>query len=134
MQKEGQSNSLCRIVESHIPASVISNKNRVRSWLYGYNPQYDIVVISKTGQIGQIVEIEGLFIALPAIPDNCLQRHTSKAEQYWERQDLQRELSKIQSIFQWNEKPKEFKDRWVDYIEKEFDYRERVVLTQGHLE
>jgi hypothetical protein len=93
--------------------------------LYGYNPQYDIVVISKTGQIGQIVEIEGLFIALPATPDKCLQRHTSKAEQYWERQDLPRELFKIQSIFQWNEKPKEFKDRWVDYIEKEFDYREQ---------
>jgi hypothetical protein len=97
----------------------------VRSWLYGYNPQYDVIVISKTGQIGQIVEIEGLFIALPATPDKCLQRHTSKAEQYWERQDIPRELSKIQSIFQWNEKPKEFKDRWVDYIEKEFDYREQ---------
>jgi len=112
-------------VESHIPASVISNKNRVRSWLYGYNEQYNVVVISKTGQIGQIVEIEGLFIALPATPDKCLQRHTSKAEQYWERQDIPRELSKIQSIFQWNEKPKEFKDRWVDYIEQEFDYRDQ---------
>lgn len=125
MQKEGQSNSLCRIVESYIPAAVISNKNRVRSWLYGYNPQYDVIVISKTGQIGQVVEIEGLIIALPHTPEKCLQRHTSKAEQYWERQDIPRELSKIQSIFQWNEKLKEFKDRWVDYIEKEFDYREQ---------
>ena len=125
MQKEGQSNSLCRIVESHIPAAVISNKNRVRSWLYGYNEQYNIIVISKTGQIGQIVEIEGLVIALPATPDKCLQRHSTKAEQYWERHELPRELFKIQSIFQWNEKPKEFKDRWVDYIEQEFDYREQ---------
>ena len=125
MQKEGQSNSLCRIVENHIPAAVISNKNRVRSWLYGYNEQYNVIVISKTGQIGQIVEIEGLVIALPAIPDKCLQRHSTKAEQYWERHELPRELFKIQSIFQWNEKPKEFKDRWVDYIEQEFDYREQ---------
>ena len=125
MQKEGQSNSLCRIVENHIPAAVISNKNRVRSWLYGYNEQYNVIVISKTGQIGQIVEIEGLVIALPATPDKCLQRHSTKAEQYWERHELPRELFKIQSIFQWNEKPKEFKDRWVDYIEQEFDYREQ---------
>ena len=125
MQKEGQSNSLCRIVDNHIPAAVISNKNRVRSWLYGYNPQYNVIVISKTGQIGQIVEIEGLIIALPAAPDKCLQRHSTKAEQYWERHELPRELFKIQSIFQWNEKPKEFKDRWVDYIEQEFDYREQ---------
>ena len=125
MQKEGQSNSLCRIVDNHIPAAVISNKNRVRSWLYGYNPQYNVIVISKTGQIGQIVEIEGLFIALPATPEKCLQRHSTKAEQYWERQELPRELFKIQSIFQWNEKQKEFKDRWVDYIEQEFDYRDQ---------
>jgi hypothetical protein len=97
----------------------------VRSWLYGYNDQYNVVVISKTGQIGQIIEIEGLLIALPAAPEKCLQRHSSKAEQYWERQELPRELFKIQSIFQWNEKPKEFKDRWVDYIEQEFDYREQ---------
>ncbi len=125
MQKEGQNNSLCRIVDNHIPAAVISNKNRVRSWLYGYNDQYDVVVISKTGQIGQIVEIAGLIIALPLAPDKCLQRHSAKAEQYWERQPLPRELAKIQSIFQWNEKPKDFKDRWVDYIEQEFDYREQ---------
>jgi hypothetical protein len=125
LQKEGQNNSLCRVLVDCIPAAVISNKNRVRSWLYGYNDQYDVVVISKTGQIGDIVEIEGLRIALPSTPEKCLQRHSTKAEQYWERQDLPRELAKIQSIFQWNQKPKEFKDKWVDYIEKEFDYREQ---------
>jgi hypothetical protein len=112
-------------VDNHIPAAVISNKNRVRSWLYGYNDQYNVIVISKTGQIGQIIEIAGLVIALPLAPEKCLQRHSTKAEQYWERHELPRELFKIQSIFQWNEKPKEFKDRWVDYIEQEFDYREQ---------
>jgi hypothetical protein len=94
------------------------------SWLYGYNEQYDVVVISKTGKIGEVVEISGLKIALPATPEKCFQRHPSKAEQYWEREDIPKELAKIQSIFQWNEKPREFKDRWVDYIEQEFDYRE----------
>jgi hypothetical protein len=97
----------------------------VKSWLYGYNEQYNVTVISKTGQIGQIVEIEGLKIALPATPDKCLQRHSAKAEQYWERQELPRDLARIQSIFQWNEKSKEFKNRWVDYIENEFDCREQ---------
>jgi hypothetical protein len=97
----------------------------VRSWIYGYNDQYDVIVISKTGQIGQIVEIGKLIIALPSTPDRCFQRHPSKVEQYWERENLPRELHKIQSIFQWNDKPKEFKDRWVDYIEQEFDKREQ---------
>ena len=97
----------------------------MKSWLYGYNDQYNVIVISKTGEIGQIVDIEGLKIALPAAPNKCLQRHVSKVEQYWERQELPRELARIQSIFQWNEKPKEFKNRWVDYIENEFDFREQ---------
>lgn len=125
MQKEDQNNSLYRILEDCIPSAVITNKNRVRSWLYGYNDQYNVVVISKTGQIGKIVEIAGLNIALPPMPEKCLQRHPSKKEQYWERKETPKELLKIQSIFQWNEKPKQFKDLWVDYIEQEFDYREQ---------
>jgi hypothetical protein len=125
LRKEGQNNSLYRVLKDCVPAAVISNKNRVRSWLYGYNEQYDIVVISKTGQIGQILEISKLKIALPPAPDKCFERDSKTSEQYWERQDIPRDLAKIQSIFQWNEKPKEFKDRWVDYIEKEFDYREQ---------
>jgi hypothetical protein len=125
LQKEGQNNNLLKVLKNAIPQAVISNKNRVRSWIYGYNEQYDVVVISKTGQIGEIVEISGLRIALPATPDKCFQRDSKKEEQHWERQEIPRDLSKIQSIFQWNERPKEFKDRWVDYIEKEFDYREQ---------
>ena len=125
MQNVGQDNIIYRVVKDLIPASVISNKNRSRSWLYGYNEQYDVVVISKTGQIGDVVNISGLNIALPSTPEKCLQRHPTKAEQYWEREPMPRELQKIQSIFQWNEYPKEFKERWVDYIEKQFDYREQ---------
>jgi hypothetical protein len=82
-------------------------------------------VISKSGQIGQIIEISGLKIALPAAPEKCFSRDSKQSEQYWERQEIPRDLAKIQSIFQWNEKSKEFKDRWVDYIEQEFDYREQ---------
>lgn len=124
MLKEGQ-DKLYTIVNDYIPKAVVSNKNRNRSWLYGYNDQYDVVVISKTGQIGDIIKISGLHIAIPPTPEKCLQRHSSKSEQYWERQPLPKALERIQSIFQWNEMPAEFKNRWVDYIEKEFDYREQ---------
>jgi hypothetical protein len=57
-------------------------------------------------------------------PKECYARDTKHSEQYWERQDLPRELSRIQSIFQWNELPTEFKNKWVDYIEEEFDRRD----------
>lgn len=124
MQKGGQNNELYLEVNDYIPKAVVSNKNRTRSWVYGYNEQYDVVVISKTGEIGQVVKISGLHIALPATPKDVYSRDSKPSEQYWERQPIPKELEKIQSIFQWNEKPREFKARWVDYIEQEFDYRE----------
>ena len=124
MQKEGLNNELYKVLNDVVPKSVLSKKNKHKSWLYGYNDKYDIVVISKTGEIGDVISISGLKIALPKAPNRCPARHPDKKQQYWERLDLPKQLSKIQSIFQWNEMPSDFKSRWVDYIEQEFDNRE----------
>ena len=118
MQKEGQ-NNLYSVLKDYIPSKVVKNKNRVKSWTYGYNDKYDAVVISKSGQIGDVVSINGLRIALPIAPDKI-----SKGKDYWEREEIPKELDKIPSIFQWNDMPSAFKNRWVDYIEEEFDRRE----------
>ncbi len=123
MQKEGL-NSLYNILEGVVPKNVLTSKNKAKTWKYGYNPKYDFVVISKTGQIEDIVEVQGLRIALPKPPKDIHSRSKKKQEQYWERVELPKVLSKIQSIFQWNEMSSDFKDRWVDYIEEEFDRRE----------
>ena len=123
MLNEGQ-NNIYTVLKDYVPLTIIKNKNKGRTWYYGYNDKYDMVVISKNGQIGEIVNISGLTIALPLAPDDCHKRHHIKSEQYWERRELPRELGKIPSIFQWNVMPSEFKGRWVDYIEKEFDYRD----------
>ena len=119
-----QSEGLYRIVKDHVPQNSLNKKNSGRTWMYGYNEQYDMVVISRTGEIGDIINISGLHVALPKAPKDCFSRSKNIRDQYWERQDLPKELSKIQSIFHWNEMPAEFKDRWVDYIETEFDRRE----------
>ncbi len=126
MQNEDQ-NSLYIQLQGVIPNSVISSKNKAKSWVYGYDKKYDVIVISKTGEIGDIISIQGLVIALPKISKECIKRSSVKKDQYWERHLLPNELSKIQSIFQWNDKPSEFKDRWVDYIESEFDRRDEGV-------
>jgi len=118
-------NNLYTEIKGIIPKAVLSNKNRAKSWLYGYNEKYDIVVISKTGEIESIIDINGLKIALPKPPKNVYARSKEKKEQYWEASILPKELSKIKSIFQWHETPNNFKSQWVDYIEKEFDYREQ---------
>jgi hypothetical protein len=123
LQKEGL-NNLYNILEGVVPKNVLTSKNKAKTWKYGYNPKYDFIVISKTGQIEDIIEIQGLRIALPKPPKDIYSRHKKKEEQYWERTELPKVLSKIQSIFQWNEMSSDFKDRWVDYIEEEFNRRE----------
>lgn len=122
--KDLQSEGLYRVVNDHVPKNAVSKKNTHKAWQYGYNEQYDMVVISRTGQIGDIINVAGLLIALPLAPTDCYRRSETSSEQYWERTDLPKELNKIQSIFHWNEMPTEFKDRWVDYIEQEFNNRE----------
>jgi hypothetical protein len=119
-----QNNNLYRIVEDHIDTTVLKRKNKDKSWLYGYNERFDMVVISKSGQIGEIYNINGLLIALPTKPDDLYKRNTLKSEQYWERHPMPADLAKIKSIHQWNEKPREFKAKWIDYIEKQYDCRE----------
>ena len=132
MQNEGQEDNLYIIIKDFIPKSVLTNKNKGKSWEYGYNLKYNFVVISKDGTLGDVVSISGLVIGLPATPKSCWSRSKKKQEQYWERQELPKELSKIKSIFQWNDLPSDFKDRHVDYIEQEFDYRESGMFFKNN--
>ena len=118
MQNEGQ-NSLYKVIKDYITPKVLSRKNRTKSWSYGYNKEYDLVVISKDGVIGEVVCISGLYIGLPKAP-----KEIKKGSNYWTRKEYPKQLERINSIFQWNEMPREFKDKWVDYIEEEFDSRE----------
>ena len=58
-------NNLYVILDDYIPKNVLTTKNRHKSWEYGYDPKYDLVVISKDGTIGQIYDINSVKIALP---------------------------------------------------------------------
>lgn len=123
MQKNDQ-NNLYSVVRNHIPATVLANKNNKKSWQYGYDEKYDMVVISKNGTVGDVYNINGLFIALPKTPNSVYSRDKKKELQYWEPFEYPKELDKIKSIFHWHETPNDFKSKWVDYIEAEFDRRE----------
>jgi len=123
LQKEDQ-NKLYTIVKDLVPPQVIAVKNNGKTWEYGYNEKYDIVVISKDGTIGDIYNISGLLVALPSVPKIVYKRDDKKENQYWEPSEYPKELSNIKTIFNWHTMPKNFKDEWVDYIEGEFDRRE----------
>ena len=110
--------SLVKVVEP-IKLTTISRLNKSKSWKYGYNKEHDIVVISKTGQIGQILEIQNLCIALPPEPKGL-----KKGENKWVVEEYPKELKRIKSIFDWQTYPDEFKSKWEAYIDEEFNRRE----------
>ena len=115
--------NLYSVVEDHIKPKVLNRLNRLKKWECGYNKDYDIVVISKTGQIGEIYEIQNLKIALP-LAEKVYKRSNKEKDQYWEQFKYPVELKKIQSVFDWNDYPDEFKEKWYEYINEEFIKRE----------
>lgn len=109
---------LYEVLKDVVKPDILNKKNKEKSWDYGWDPKYDFVVISKDGTIGPIYEINGLRIALPAPKD--IQDRGAK----WQPQEYPKDLAKIKTIFDWNKYDNEFKTKWIDYIETEFDRRE----------
>ena len=115
--------TLYTILKDYINPKILKKNNRYKKWEYGYNKEYDFVVISKDGTIGQIYEIQGLKVAIPE-EHEPFKRSKDKKEQYWEKQEYPKELSRIKSVFDWDEYPVDFKEKWFDYIDEEFRKRD----------
>ena len=115
--------NLYHIVKDHIKPKVVNRLNRLKKWEYGYNKEYDIVVISKTGKIGEIYSIQNLLIALP-LAEDVYKCSDKKEDQRWEVLDYPSELNKIKTVYDWNDRPIAFKEKYYDYINKEFVRRE----------
>ena len=114
--------TLYKIIEP-IKKSKLDRFNKYKKWEYGYNEEYDVVIISRTGEIGEVYEIQGLKIALPKAK-HVHQRSSKKADQYWGRLEKPKELDRIKTIFDWRDYPEEFKEKYHSYIDKEFEYRD----------
>ena len=113
--------SLYKIIEP-VKLTTISRLNKTKKWEYGYNKENGIVVISKTGQIGEIYDIQGLKIALPKAPAKL-----SKINNKWKPEEYPKELKSISSIFDWREYPESFQTKWEPYIDEQFKRRD-----EGH--
>ena len=99
--------SLVNIIEP-IKKTTISRLNKSKKWKYGYDKEHDIVVISKTGKIGEILEIENLRIGLPLEPVRVHLQDEIK----WVKTDQPKELERLKSIFDWRSYPEDQKEQW----------------------
>jgi hypothetical protein len=111
--------SLVKTVEP-VKLTTISRMNKGKQWKYGYDKEHDLIVLSHNGQIGEIIEIQNLVIALPKPP-----KEISNQDNKWVKFDQPKELEKLKSIFDWRKYPEEQKEQWYDYIDEEFKRREQ---------
>jgi hypothetical protein len=111
--------SLVKTVEP-IKRTTISRMNKGKKWKYGYDKDHDIIVLSRDGQIGEIIEIQSLAIALPKVPKDVYSNKKNK----WVRFDQPKELERLKNIFDWRSYPEGSKEKWYDYIDEEFRRRE----------
>jgi hypothetical protein len=110
---------LVEVIEP-VKKTTISRLNKGKKWKYGYDKEHDIIVISKSGQIGEILEIENLRIALPKVPREVFKHEKNK----WIKTDQPKALERLKSIFDWRTYPEDQKEQWYDYIDEEFNRRE----------
>jgi hypothetical protein len=75
--------------------------------------------------LGDSIEIGGVLIVLPKAPKvkDILYHNLPVADQRWRRSDIPSELSRIRSMDEWAEMPREFRDKFRPYIEEEFRRR-----------
>ena len=108
--------TLYKVID-HIKPQAIKRLNKSKKWKYGYNKEHDVIVISKTGQIGEIYEIQNLKIALPK-ENNVFTEADS-----WQTHEYPKALKNIKTIFDWKQYPDDFKEKWYVYIDREFARR-----------
>ena len=110
--------TLYEVIEP-IKKTTISRLNKGKKWKQGYNKEHDVVVLSDTGQIGEIYNIQGLHIALPKLPKHVYSNEDKK----WKQLEKPEILKKIKTIFDWRAYPEDQKEQWHEYIDGEFDKR-----------
>lgn len=94
-------------------------RNKAKSWKYGYDETYDIIIISKDGTLGEIYNIKGLLIGFPEKPDHkeILNWDKTAENQIWQRESVPEGLNAST----------QFKSKYTSFIENQFKKREEGV-------
>ncbi|AGO48838.1 terminase large subunit [Cellulophaga phage phi46:3] len=113
-------------------------KNKLRSWEYGYNPDLDIVIISRDGTLGEVFNIQGLKIGLPQQPDSeeIINHGKNTFSQKWKRIDLPTALTdksidkKVSEIYSSGIPKDKAEEEVNEYMINLFDEHEDFIATE----
>ena len=115
--------TLYKVIEP-IKSNTIKRLNKSKKWEHGYNKENDVVILSKTGMIGEILEIQGFKIALPKQPKEVYSCSKVQSEQKWKQFPPNEAFKRIKTVFDWQNYPDDFKEKHYGYIDEEFRRRE----------
>lgn len=101
MQKTDKSyrKNLHQKIYNHVPEEEIKKRNADKSWKYGGCDEYNMVVISKDGTIGEVLSICELLIALPSVPNHVRFQEMRDEDQKWGRYSIPNELINFDKIY-----------------------------------
>lgn len=103
-----------------VSEAIRQSRNTQRSWKYGYDSEFDIIIISKDGTLGRIYNVNGIKIGLPEPPKNrknIVNWDKTEANQKWKRKDLPKGLTK----------DTQYDPKFEDYIKEEIRRRHEGV-------
>ncbi len=107
-------------IEDVVPYKLRKGRNEVKSWEYGYDKEYDIVIISKDGTLGEIYNVNGISIGFPEAPKekrDIINWDKTKRNQIWKRKELPEGLTE----------KTQYSPRYKDYVLEEIRRREEGV-------
>ena len=113
------------IHRDHLDKKDVKHKNRYNKYEYGYNSDLDCVIISSNGTVGDIYEVQGLRIGLPATPKQVWKSSDKTKDQIFVRTPKPTSLAKYKTIYDFQaETDGGLKEQYADYIEQEWERRE----------
>lgn len=119
--------NLHKKIVDRVPLDIIEDGNHKARlpkdkwmWKYGYNSEYDMIIISKDGTIGEIIEINNLTIALPSEPKQIRFRGLPREKQKWKRYEVPYELVNFDKIYKDEKDSISVKLREVKFKNKDF--------------
>lgn len=135
-----------RKVIGYIDSEELKKRNKAKSWAYGYDPIYNMVVVSKDGTVGEVLEINNLLIAIPAQPDKIRWNKLKPEHQKWERYEVPEDLSDFDFLYggekDVDKKLEEIFEKHENYISEDdykinngdwfFNDTEAIYITGSH--
>ena len=116
--------TLYTVHNDHLADKKVKHTNKHKNFKYGYNEDLDCVIISKDGTLGNIYNIQGLKVGLPKTPDKIDGEDLKKVDQVFKVANKPESLSKIKTIYDFQNVSEDIKEKYYSYIDNEFNRRD----------